>query len=164
LPPGGHFLRRFTARKRNCLRAAAPSEQQIKRSAHVVSRGVSRAPPMHQPHQEGHHPPQHHTSTAGDRGRISPVGGAAAAQAAPPPWLLPPHPSLRRRACKILRQNAQQLRFPAPSRHNDVDRREDRRGVEGCGQGRDAARVRLPCHADRVLFRLVRSAACCHKL
>jgi hypothetical protein len=35
LPPGGHFLRRFTARKRNCLRAAAPSEQQIKRSAHT---------------------------------------------------------------------------------------------------------------------------------
>ena len=34
LPPGGHFLRRFTARKRNCLRAAAPSEQLIKRSAH----------------------------------------------------------------------------------------------------------------------------------
>jgi pimeloyl-ACP methyl ester carboxylesterase len=40
LPPGGHFLRRFTARKRNCLRAAAPSEQQIKRSAHSqVGRG-----------------------------------------------------------------------------------------------------------------------------
>ena len=36
LPPGGHFLRRFTARKRNCLRAAAPSEQLIKRSAHLA--------------------------------------------------------------------------------------------------------------------------------
>jgi hypothetical protein len=34
LAPGGHFLRRFTARKRNCLRAAALSVELIKRSAH----------------------------------------------------------------------------------------------------------------------------------
>jgi hypothetical protein len=49
LPPGGHFLRRFTARKRNCLRAAAPSEQQIKRSAHPVGQPVDQPADPDQP-------------------------------------------------------------------------------------------------------------------